>query len=433
MQTYAAIIYKACSLKSFSSSFHINISFFTGSIRRGLSLGSTPGVLLSSGQTWVEMRRTSLHTLRDFGFGKSIVEDAIDEEIENLLAHIDANYLNQPIDVGRFFNISVLASLWRVISGESMKIGDPKLEGLIKIMEGFLKELGSSLVTMSFNYVPLYNLLNKIGLISFQEINNQLFMFNESVFKKLKDSDVDSDNPLNFTEALIAKIQETKDPNSPFYGDRGELNLVNVLIDLFIGGSDTSSTTLNWTMLYMILNPEVQNKVRDELKSNVGPFKRPKMEERHLTPYTEAVIHEVQRMGNILPMAVFHYTTDEIQVGPYKVPKDTILIPMIGEVLTDAKNFPNPNKFQPERYLDVDEATKEMKFKPNPKVIPFGTGKRRCMGELLARVTLYKFTTAIIQKYEIVSGQDEPILEDAIPGFARIPVPYKLIFKPRDK
>ena len=433
MQTYAAIIYKACSLKSFSSSFHINISFFTGSIRRGLSLGSTPGVLLSSGQTWVEMRRTSLHTLRDFGFGKSIVEDAIDEEIENLLAHIDANYLNQPIDVGRFFNISVLASLWRVISGESMKIGDPKLEGLIKIMEGFLKELGSSLVTMSFNYVPLYNLLNKIGLISFQEINNQLFMFNESVFKKLKDSDVDSDNPLNFTEALIAKIQETKDPNSPFYGDRGELNLVNVLIDLFIGGSDTSSTTLNWTMLYMILNPEVQNKVRDELKSNVGPFKRPKMEERHLTPYTEAVIHEVQRMGNILPMAVFHYTTDEIQVGPYKVPKDTILIPMIGEVLTDAKNFPNPNKFQPERYLDVDEATKEMKFKPNPKVIPFGTGKRRCLGELLARVTLYKFTTAIIQKYEIVSGQDEPILEDAIPGFARIPVPYKLIFKPRDK
>ena len=432
MQTYAAIIYKACSLKSFSSSFHINISFFTGSIRRGLSLGSTPGVLLSSGQTWVEMRRTSLHTLRDFGFGKSIVEDAIDEEIENLLAHIDANYLNQPIDVGRFFNISVLASLWRVISGESMKIGDPKLEGLIKIMEGFLKELGSSLVTMSFNYVPLYNLLNKIGLISFQEINNQLFMFNESVFKKLKDSDVDSDNPLNFTEALIAKIQETKDPNSPFYGDRGELNLVNVLIDLFIGGSDTSSTTLNWTMLYMILNPEVQNKVRDELKSNVGPFKRPKMEERHLTPYTEAVIHEVQRMGNILPMAVFHYTTDEIQVGPYKVPKDTILIPMIGEVLTDAKNFPNPNKFQPERYLDVDEATKEMKFKPNPKVIPFGTGKRRCLGELLARVTLYKFTTAIIQKYDIVSGQDEPIVEDAIPGFSRIPVPYKLIFKPRD-
>ena len=113
--------------------------------------------------------------------------------------------------------------------------------------------------------------------------------------------------------------------------------------------------------------------------------------------------------------------------------KDTILIPMIGEVLTDAKNFPNPDKFQPERFLDVDEATKEIKFKPNPKVIPFGTGKRRCMGELLARVTLYKFITAIIQKYEIVSGQDEPIVEDAIPGFARIPVPYKLIFKPRDK
>ena len=409
------------------------IDLFAALVRRGLSLESAPGVLFSSGHTWVEMRRASLHTLRDFGFGKSIVEDAIDEEVENLLAHIDANYLNQQIDVGRFFNISVLASLWKIVSGESIKIGDPKLEHLIKIMAQVVKESGNPLLAMAFNNIPLYHLIHKIGLVKFQEIVDEVFEFNESAVKKLKDADVDSDNPLNFTEAMMAKIQETKDPNSPFYGDRGELNLVNTLMDMFIAGGDTSSTTLNWTMLYMILNPEVQNKVRDELKSNVGPFKRPKMEERYLTPYTEAVIHEVQRIGNIAPMAVFHYSTDEIQVGPYKVPTDTILIPMIGEVLTDPKNFPNPNKFQPERYLDVDEVTKEMKFKPNPKVIPFGTGKRRCMGELLARVTLYKFTTAIIQKYEIVSGQDEPILEDAIPGFARIPVPYKLIFKPRDK
>ena len=70
-------------------------------IRNGLSLGSIPGVLFSSGPTWNHMRKTSLHILRDFGVGKNVLEDIIEEEIDNLLEYIDNHYLNQPIDVVR--------------------------------------------------------------------------------------------------------------------------------------------------------------------------------------------------------------------------------------------------------------------------------------------------------------------------------------------
>ena len=87
-----------------------------------------PGILQSNGKTWVECRRTSLHILKDFGFGKTALEDIIEEEVDNLINHIDKNFLNQPIDVDTFFNIAVVASLWRVISGEVLKIGDQKLE-----------------------------------------------------------------------------------------------------------------------------------------------------------------------------------------------------------------------------------------------------------------------------------------------------------------
>ena len=73
----------------------------TGLNRKGLSHQSHPGILFSNGPTWKEMRRTSLQTLKDFGFGKSILEDIVEEEIDNLLEHIDKHYLNQPVNIIR--------------------------------------------------------------------------------------------------------------------------------------------------------------------------------------------------------------------------------------------------------------------------------------------------------------------------------------------
>ena len=151
------------------------------------------------------------------------------------------------------------------------------------------------------------------------------------------------------------------------------------------------------------------------------------MADRHLTPYTEAVIHEIQRKGNISPMGLFHQTTETIKVGEYEIPPDTLLIPLIGEIMHDPEHFPEPSKFEPERYLTT-ETNRNVKFTPHPRVIPFCVGKRKCLGEPLARMTLYKFFTTILQKYEIVSGQDAPILDDRNDSFVCGPKSYKLKF-----
>ena len=110
---------------------------------------------------------------------------------------------------------------------------------------------------------------------------------------------------MTFTEAFLHKIQETYDKNNPFYSDTGELNLINTLFDLFVAGSDTTATTLDWAILFMIQNPDVQTKVREELSQNFGS-KKAEFHEKHRIPYTEAVIHEIQRKGNIMPLSVFH-------------------------------------------------------------------------------------------------------------------------------
>ena len=153
---------------------------------------------------------------------------------------------------------------------------------------------------------------------------------------------------MTVTEAFLSKIQETSDTNSPFYGATGELNLINVLLDFFGTGSDTLAVTLNWAMLFMILNPDVQTKVRQELNQNIGDTKA-KMTEKCKVPYTEAVIHETQRKANIAPIAVIHETTTELYIGAYSVPPQTAIIPFIGDIMNDPEHFPEPSKFKPER------------------------------------------------------------------------------------
>ena len=395
-------------------------------MRGGTSLGDTAGVVYANGRTWTEVRRTSLHILRDFGLGKNAMEDIIEQEIDTMLQHIDDHWINSPLDVSEFFNIPVLSSLWKIISGESLKMGDPKLTELVTNVQNLMTEFSNPLTLISFQSIPMAKLFNNLGLVRYLSYTKKILELCYQVVNSHKDKTIDGDNPLTFVEAFLHKIGTISDESHPLNGDTGELNMVNVLLDFFIGGSDTSSTTLNWAMLYMIQNPEVQTKVRNELQSNLGSRKA-KMADRHLTPYTEAVIHEIQRKGNISPMGLFHQTTETIKVGEYEIPPDTLLIPLIGEIMHDPEHFPEPSQFEPERYLTT-ETNGNVKFTPHPRVIPFCVGKRKCLGEPLARMTLYKFFTTILQKYEIVSGQDAPILDDRNDSFVCGPKSYKLKF-----
>lgn len=320
-----------------------------GILRNGLSLGSIPGVLFSNGPTWIEMRRTSLHVLRDFGLGKSILEDIVEEEVDNLIEYIDNHCQNEPIDVLSFFHISVLASLWRILSGEHLKRGNAKLHQLVDMVQTMIREAGHPLAFVSMNYVWLYKLVNNLGLIkAIEYMAVFLDHLKTSVIDDHKQRPIDGDNPLTFTEALLYKIQETSNSQNPLYDKTGELNLLNALFDLFLAGSDTTAITLDWAMLFMILNPDIQNKVRDELDQNFG-IRKAKMTEKYKTPYTEAVIHEIQRKANILPLSVFHGTKTDLDIGKYSLPPGTVLIPFIGDVMNDPKHFPDPSKFLPER------------------------------------------------------------------------------------
>uniref|UniRef100_A0A915ELC2 Cytochrome P450 n=1 Tax=Ditylenchus dipsaci TaxID=166011 RepID=A0A915ELC2_9BILA len=152
--------------------------------------------------------------------------------------------------------------------------------------------------------------------------------------------------------------------------------LKGLCMDLFFAGQETTSYTLQFIFLYMIVFPEVRTKMQEELDKEIGDneegTKRVTLADRAKLPYTNAVICESQRLCNLVPMNIH----TELQ----KMWKSI---------------FPEPHKFMPERFLENEQLKRIEEF------IPFGIGKRQCMGESLARAELFLFTTNLFYLFKV--------------------------------
>uniref|UniRef100_A0A9L0I4P9 Uncharacterized protein n=1 Tax=Equus asinus TaxID=9793 RepID=A0A9L0I4P9_EQUAS len=111
--------------------------------------------------------------------------------------------------------------------------------------------------------------------------------------------------------------QAKRNPESSFNDD----NLRLVVTDLFFAGMVTTSTTLAWALLLMILHPDVQRRVQQEVDEVIGQARRPEMGDQARMPFTMAVVHEVQRFGDIVPLGVPHMTSRDIEVQGFLIPK----------------------------------------------------------------------------------------------------------------
>ena len=127
---------------------------------------------------------------------------------------------------------------------------------------------------------------------------------------------------------------------------------MKIIGELFVAGTETTSTALRWFSLFMIRHPGVQDKMRKEINDVIGTSRFPSLEDKPKLPYCEAVIHETLRVGAIGPISVPHGLTSNLKYNDFTIPKEAILIPNLYSVFFDETIFPNPHAFKPERFLD---------------------------------------------------------------------------------
>lgn len=171
----------------------------------------------------------------------------------------------------------------------------------------------------------------------------------------------------------------------------------------------------------MMYYPDIQERVQAEIESVVGSSRLPSVTDRENMPYTDAVIHEIQRMGNIIPLNVVHMANKDTMLDKYTIPKGTAILPTLNSVLHDESMWETPHTFNPQHFLDQDG-----KFRKREAFLPFSAGKRVCLGEQLARMELFLFFTSLLQRFSFSAcAGEQPSLEFKL-GATHCPKPYRV-------
>ncbi|CAM4607480.1 unnamed protein product [Lepidochelys olivacea] len=228
---------------------------------------------------------------------------------------------------------------------------------------------------------------------------------------------------LNFKADHDILNKAKDDPTSTYDED----DMEQCIFDLFLAGTETTISTLRWALLYMVAYPNIQEKVQKEMDTLLGPSQLICYEDRKKLPYTNAVIHEIQRYCSIVLIAIPRESGKDTTLQAFLIPKGTIILPNLDSVLFDPEKWESPRQFNPSRFLD-----KEGNFVNREGFLPFSVGPRVCFGEQLARSKLFIIFTNLLRafKFTLPKGVKE-ISTKLVLGSTVQPQPYKLCAVPR--
>ncbi|XP_059390290.1 cytochrome P450 2M1-like isoform X1 [Carassius carassius] len=380
------------------------------------------GVLSTSGHRWKEMRRFTLMTLKNFGMGRRSIEERVREEAENLVEMFkkcDGSAFS-PADM--LFN-AVNNVICSIVFGHRFELEDPQFKSLLRTVNTYFTVLSSPLG-------QIYNVFPRLVSL-FPGKHHQLFKDLEEAREYCKReaqarmNTLDPSCPQDFIEAFVLKMKEEKDNPDTEYNFG---NLVSIVWNMFSAGTETTSSTIRYALLLMMKHPDIQERVQREIDEVVGQDRWLSVEDRLNLPYTDAVIHEIQRYMDLAPIAVPHKMMCDTEYNGYIIPKGVMVFPLLSSVLIDPKLWKNPTCFDPENFLDADG-----RFQKNDAFVVFGMGKRACLGEALARIELFIFFTFLLQNF-IFKATVPPEELDTTPtdcSFGRIPRTYECYAIPR--
>ncbi|KAI5617280.1 cytochrome P450, family 2, subfamily X, polypeptide 9, partial [Silurus asotus] len=370
------------------------------------------GVIMADyGPAWKEHRRFALMTLRNFGLGKQSMENRIMGEIEHLVAKLE-KHAGSTLNPQTFFHNAASNIIYLVLSGIRHEYDNETLkQNIARVTEN--TKLINGPWSMVYDSFPLLRSLP----LPFKKVftNNEADKkLASAMIEKHKKTRVRGE-PTDFIDCYLDEL-ESRDNGSSF----DEHQLVINILNLYAAGTDTTSNTLLTAFLYLMVYPDIQEKCQQEIDDVLQGKACISFEDRHDMPYTQAVIHECQRIANTVPLSVFHCTTKDTELMGYSIPKGTIIIPNLYSVLSEEGQWKFPHEFNPSNFLN-----EQGQFEKPEAFIPFSAGPRMCLGEGLARMELFLILVTLLRRFQFIWPEDagEPDFTPVF-GITLAPRPY---------
>lgn len=379
------------------------------------------GIGSSNGHTWKQQRRFGLMTLRNLGLGKSSLEQQIHKEAQHLL-EVFTMQEGRPFDPTHHIKNFVANVISAMVFGHRFSVKDA-------IFLQLVESINNITCIMSSSWSRLYDAFPRL-MAHLPGLHQKAFEWQKFLIK-FTDEEIKShrerervDKPQDFIDFYDTQLLKTRDdPNSTF----SEESMTQVVSGFFLAGTETTSTTLRWALLYMVVYPEIQEKVQKELDAILGPSEIIHYEDRKRLPYTNAVIHEILRYSNIAGTGLVRVCVKETNLQGFNLSKGTVVLPNLASALFDPEHWKTPQQFNPGNFLDEDG-----NFMTNDAFLPFSAGHHVCLGEQLARTEIFIFFCNVLRmfKLQLPPGIKKSNLDITF-GAARKPYPYKICAVPR--
>ncbi|XP_022090540.1 cytochrome P450 2U1-like [Acanthaster planci] len=379
--------------------------------------------------TWREHRRFVLSVMRSIGEGRTQMENKVAEEVSHLIEEFashngDAMNMTYPVQLA-FSNV-----ICSVCFGQRFKPTDPDFKRLLHMADVFFSHLTSA---SAANFIPLLWYLPLPGHRAVREMYTGILDFVSAKVDEHKAS-LDPDSPRDLIDIYLVEIARRRAGTNPDGSDLPVENGFNedyikhVVADLFFGGTETVNAGVLWGFVCMVLYPDVQARVQAEIDEVVGQDRMPTMADRAHLPYTQATLQEINRRCNVIPCAIPHVTTEDVEMNGFILPKGTTVTANLYSAHMDPECWREPERFEPARFLDE---TGQL-IRGHDSYMPFSLGPRACLGEQMAKCEMFLTFTGILQKFrlELAEGIERPTL-DGLPGITHAPRPTRIRPIPR--
>jgi len=231
---------------------------------------------------------------------------------------------------------------------------------------------------------------------------------------------------------MIAQLRKVKDEE----GLLSEEEIMQEVLTMGGAGHETTGNTVSWALYLVAKNPDAQAKLREELDAHSAGSMPTFDEARNSLPYTLSTIYETLRIYPTVPLFPRQCTKAGVKIDGVDIPKGAMVIVVTNAIHRDARYFPEPLLFKPERFVGTKAPANTLPVgAPNGPAfafMPFGAGARTCVGQRFAILEAVVLLASIIKRFEVSIPVDEVDRVKEHLAITLRPVNLRLVFKRRE-